>query len=62
LAPLEDVSACPGIFGAGAYPGYPGNLMVDKFSKASYNVYGANGEKFLLPAVWDLVGLTCKVV
>lgn len=62
LAPLEAVSACPGIFGAGAYPGYPGNLMVDKFSKASYNVYGANGEKFLLPAVWDLVGLTCKVV
>ncbi|KAG5231714.1 protein EXORDIUM [Salix suchowensis] len=62
LAPLEAVSACPGIFDAGAYPGYPGNLMVDKFSKASYNVYGANGEKFLLPAVWDLVGLTCKVV
>lgn len=62
LAPLEAVTACPGIFGAGAYPGYPGNLMVDKFSKASYNAYGAKGKKFLLPAVWDLMSLTCKVV
>ncbi|KAF2325130.1 hypothetical protein GH714_022962 [Hevea brasiliensis] len=48
LAPLEAVSACPGIFGAGAYPGYPGKLIVDKTSKASYNAYGANGKKFLL--------------
>ncbi|KAA8549129.1 hypothetical protein F0562_000813 [Nyssa sinensis] len=62
LAPLEAVTACPGIFGAGAYPGYPGNLMVDKISRASYNAYGANGRKFLLPAVWDPVGLNCKVV
>jgi hypothetical protein len=62
LAPLEAVTACPGIFGEGAYPGYPGNLMVDKISKASYNVYGANGRKFLLPAIWDLKSLKCKVV
>ncbi|KAK6941033.1 Protein EXORDIUM-like [Dillenia turbinata] len=62
LAPLEAVSACPGIFGSGAYPGYPGNLMVDKISKASYNAYGANGRKFLLPAMWDLVNLNCEVL
>ncbi|MFQ6633533.1 hypothetical protein Gotur_012161 [Gossypium turneri] len=62
LAPLEAVTACPGIFGAGAYPGYPGALLVDKMSKASYNAYGANGRKFLLPATWDLIRLNCKVI
>uniref|UniRef100_A0A5B6YL49 Putative EXORDIUM like 2 n=1 Tax=Davidia involucrata TaxID=16924 RepID=A0A5B6YL49_DAVIN len=62
LAPLEAVTACPGIFGDGAYPGYPGNLMVDKLSRASYNAYGANGRKFLLPAMWDPMSLNCKVV
>ncbi|KAJ7973009.1 Protein EXORDIUM-like [Quillaja saponaria] len=62
LAPLEAVTACPGIFGAGAYPGYPGSLLVDKVSKASYNAYGINHSKFLLPATWDIKSLNCKVV
>ncbi|TYI00347.1 hypothetical protein ES332_A11G128000v1 [Gossypium tomentosum] len=62
LAPLEAVTACPGIFGTGAYPGYPGALLVDKMSKASYNAYSANGRKFLLPATWDLIRLNCKVI
>lgn len=62
LAPLEAVSACPGIFGAGAYPGYPGKLIVDKTTKASYNVYGANSKKFLVPAIWDLLSSACKPV
>ena len=62
LAPLEAVTACPGIFGPGAYPGYPGELIVDKLTKASYNAYGANGKKFLLPAIWDLKGLNCKAL
>ncbi|XAR58403.1 hypothetical protein NMG60_11013787 [Bertholletia excelsa] len=61
-APLEAVTACPGIFGTGAYPGYPGDLKVDGKGKASYNAYGVNGRKFLLPAVWDPVGMTCKIV
>ncbi|XVE77571.1 hypothetical protein DITRI_Ditri13aG0074100 [Diplodiscus trichospermus] len=61
LAPLEAVTACPGIFGPGAYPGYPGNLLVDEISKASYNAYGSNGRKFLLPAIWDIISLNCKV-
>ncbi|XP_043722066.1 protein EXORDIUM-like 2 [Telopea speciosissima] len=51
VAPLEAVSACTGIFGSGAYPGYPGALMVDRVTKASYNVYGMDGRKFLLPAM-----------
>ncbi|KAK9282545.1 hypothetical protein L1049_005466 [Liquidambar formosana] len=62
LAPLEAVTACPGIFGYGAYPGYPGDLMVDKMTKASYNAYGVNGTKFLLPAMWDPIHSNCKVV
>ena len=62
LAPLEAVTACSGIFGGGAYPGYPGDLMVDRTSKASFNIYGTNGRKFLLPAIWDLKSLNCKVI
>ncbi|KAK3194173.1 hypothetical protein Dsin_025483 [Dipteronia sinensis] len=61
-APLEAVTACPGIFGAGAYPGYPGELKVDKGSKASYNAFSASGGKFLLPAIWDPMSSQCKVI
>ncbi|XP_057442541.1 protein EXORDIUM-like 2 [Lotus japonicus] len=59
-APLEAVSACTGIFGKGAYPGYPGNVLVDKATGASYNAVGVRGRKFLLPAMWDPVSSTCK--
>ncbi|XP_028085556.1 protein EXORDIUM-like 2 [Camellia sinensis] len=62
LAPLEAVTACPAIFGPRAYPGYPGDLRVDKISRASYNAYGVNGRKFLFPAIWDPVQTNCKVV
>lgn len=59
-APLEAVSACPGIYGKGAYPGYPGELLVDKTTGASYNAHGANGREFLLPAMWDPTTRSCK--
>jgi hypothetical protein len=52
-APLEAVSACAGMFGSGAYPGYAGNLLTDKTSGASYNAHGVNGRKYLVPAMWD---------
>ncbi|XP_073024137.1 protein EXORDIUM-like 2 [Primulina eburnea] len=52
-APLEAVTACTGIFGSGAYPGYPGNLLTDKTTGASYNAHGVNGRKYLVPAMWD---------
>ncbi|KAK1262906.1 hypothetical protein QJS04_geneDACA017404 [Acorus gramineus] len=52
-APLEAVSACTGIFGKGAYPGYPGRVLVDRASGASYNAQGMFGRKYLLPAMWD---------
>lgn len=59
-APLEAVSACTGIFGKGAFPGYPGVVPVDKTTGASYNAIGLGGRKYLLPAMWDPKTSTCK--
>ncbi|KAF5733351.1 phosphate-responsive family protein [Tripterygium wilfordii] len=61
-APLEAVSACTGLFGSGAYPGYPGQLLVDKVTGASYNAHGVNGRKYLLPAMWDPQTSACKTL
>ncbi|CAL0305568.1 unnamed protein product [Lupinus luteus] len=61
-APLEAVSACTGIFGKDAYPGYPGNVLVDNTTGASYNAVGVNGRKFLLPAMWDPITSKCKAL
>ncbi|XWS23915.1 hypothetical protein CRYUN_Cryun28dG0056800 [Craigia yunnanensis] len=61
-APLEAVSACTGIFGKGAYPGYPGEVLVEKTTGASYNAVGVNGRKYLLPAMWDPRTSTCKTL
>ncbi|XWS25297.1 hypothetical protein CRYUN_Cryun27aG0057200 [Craigia yunnanensis] len=61
-APLEAVSACTGIFGKGAYPGYPGDVLVEKTTGASYNAVGVNGRKYLLPAMWDPQTSTCKTL
>lgn len=61
-APLEAVSACTGVFGSGAYPGYPGRVLVEKSTGASYNAYGANGRKYLLPAMWDPQTSACKTL
>lgn len=58
-APLEAATACAGIYGEGAYPGYAGKLRMEPISGASFNVGGHNGRKFLLPALWDPVTRTC---
>jgi len=60
--PLEAVSACAGIFGSGAYPGYPGQVLVDRATGASYNAHGINKRKFLLPAMWSPEILKCKTL
>ncbi|TKW20466.1 hypothetical protein SEVIR_4G090100v4 [Setaria viridis] len=52
-APLEAATACAGVYGRGAYPGYAGELLVDKATGASYNANGARGRKYLLPALYD---------
>ncbi|RZC64462.1 hypothetical protein C5167_008156 [Papaver somniferum] len=59
---LEVASACTGIYGKGAYPGYPGNLLVDPSTRASYNANGAKGRKYLLPALFDHFTSTCSTL
>ncbi|PIN16874.1 hypothetical protein CDL12_10472 [Handroanthus impetiginosus] len=61
-APLEAASACPGVFGKGAYPGYAGNLLVDPTTGGSYNAHGANGRKYLLPAIFDPTTSKCSTL
>ncbi|KAL2476882.1 Protein EXORDIUM-like 2 [Forsythia ovata] len=61
-APLEAVTACTGLFGSGAYPGYAGNVLTDKSTGASYNSHGVNGRKFLLPAMWDPQTSQCSTL
>lgn len=59
-APLEAVSACTGIFGPNAYPGFPGSLLTNPLSGASLNTHGANGRSFLLPSIWNPSSQTCS--
>ena len=61
-APLEAASACTGVFGRGAYPGYPGKLLVDPTTGASYNAHGTNGKKYLLPAFVDPSTSSCSTL
>ena len=61
-APLEASSACTGVYGKGAYPGYAGVLPVDPASGASYNVKGKNGRKYLVPALFDPTTSACSTL
>ncbi|CAK9180499.1 unnamed protein product [Ilex paraguariensis] len=61
-APLEAASACPGVYAKGAYPGYAGDLLVDPTTGASYNANGANGRKYLLPALFDPSTQSCTTL
>jgi hypothetical protein len=61
-APLEAATACPGVYGRGAYPGYAGELLVDKATGASYNANGESGRKYLLPALFDPDMATCATL
>ncbi|KAG9158431.1 hypothetical protein Leryth_013178 [Lithospermum erythrorhizon] len=59
--PVGGCSACLGYL-AGAYPGYTGQVLLDKVSGASYNAHGINGRKFLLPAMWDPRSSACSTL
>ncbi|OIW16600.1 hypothetical protein TanjilG_02806 [Lupinus angustifolius] len=61
-APLEAASACTGVYGKGAYPGYAGNLLVDPTTGASYNANGINGRKYLVPALFDPKTSSCATL
>jgi Phosphate-induced protein 1 conserved region len=60
--PMEACTACPGVYGPGAFPGYAGQLQTDSSTGASYNVHGANGRKYLLPALFDPTMATCSTL
>ncbi|CAD6339782.1 unnamed protein product [Miscanthus lutarioriparius] len=61
-APLEAATACEGVYGKGAYPGYAGQLLVDAATGASYNAHGARGRKYLLPALFDPDTSACSTL
>uniref|UniRef100_A0A803LUQ3 Uncharacterized protein n=1 Tax=Chenopodium quinoa TaxID=63459 RepID=A0A803LUQ3_CHEQI len=61
-APLEAASACPGVYGKGAYPGYAGSLLVNPTTGASYNANGVNKKQFLLPALYDPSTSSCSTL
>ncbi|TVU12032.1 hypothetical protein EJB05_45653, partial [Eragrostis curvula] len=61
-AALEACTACAGQFGTGAYPGYPGKVLVDDTTGGSYNAVGANGRKYLLPAIFDPATSACSTL
>ncbi|KAJ3700477.1 hypothetical protein LUZ61_004182 [Rhynchospora tenuis] len=61
-APMEACTACPGVFGRGAFPGYAGQVLTDWTTGASYNANGANGRKYLMPAIFDPLMSTCSTL
>ncbi|URE19835.1 Phosphate-induced protein 1 conserved region [Musa troglodytarum] len=61
-APLEAATACPGVYGKGAYPGYAGDLLVDATTGASYNANGVRGRKYMVPALFDPSTSTCSTL
>ncbi|KAG6409138.1 hypothetical protein SASPL_132171 [Salvia splendens] len=61
-APVEAVTACAGVFGKGAYPGYAGEIKTDEATGGSYNAHGVNGRRYLLPAMWDPRTSRCSTV
>lgn len=61
-APLEAATACPGVYGKGAYPGYAGEVLLDSSTGGSYNAWGVNGRKYMLPALVDPSTSQCSTV
>ncbi|KAL0552947.1 hypothetical protein IC582_006824 [Cucumis melo] len=59
---IEASTACPGMFGTGATPGYPGKVAVDPHTGGAYNAVGFKGKKFLLPALWNPKTSSCWTV
>ncbi|ERN03342.1 hypothetical protein AMTR_s00003p00242490 [Amborella trichopoda] len=60
LVPVEASTACPGLYGKDGFAGYPGTLLVDPTTNASFNAYGVGSHIFLLPAIWDPLTRKCK--
>lgn len=61
-APLEAATACPGVYGKGAYPGYAGELLIDPATGASFNANGDHGREYLLPGIFDPSTASCSTL
>lgn len=61
-AGLEAATACTGVYAKGSYPGFAGNLLKDSVTGASFNAHGANGRKYLLPAIFDPSTSICSTL
>jgi hypothetical protein len=59
---VEVAAACPGVYGRGAYPGYPGAVRLDTATGAGFNVVGRNGRKYLVPALVDPDTNSCIIM
>lgn len=62
VAPLEACAACTGIYGKGAYAGFPGKLLVDPTTGASYNAVGVNRREYCLPACFNPLTSSCSTL
>lgn len=58
-SPVEAAEACKGIFGPGAYSGYPGDVMLNNVTGGSFNVFGFQRDQFLLPWIWNPISEAC---
>lgn len=61
-APLEAATACSGVYGSGAYPGYAGEVLQDETTGGSYNAAGVGTRKYLLPALYDPATSRCSTL
>ncbi|KAE8789483.1 Phosphate-induced protein 1 conserved region containing protein [Hordeum vulgare] len=61
-APVEVGGGCPGAYGRGAYPGYPGAVKLDAATGGGYNVVGRNGRRYLVPALVDPANYSCLIM
>ncbi|MCO5591678.1 hypothetical protein L7F22_045669 [Adiantum nelumboides] len=56
---LEAGEVCTGKYGAGAYPGFPGEVLQNLRSGASYNMEGRHGVQFFVPWMWNPASGAC---
>eukprot|EP00250_Pteridium_aquilinum_P003820 c14099_g1_i1 orf=73-1128(+) len=59
---LEAGGVCAGKFGAGSYPGSPGEVLRNPRTGASYNMEGREGVQFMVPWIWNPATRTCAGV
>ncbi|KAE8706767.1 hypothetical protein F3Y22_tig00110388pilonHSYRG00222 [Hibiscus syriacus] len=57
--PYGPATVCRGIFGEGASPGNPGKVLTDPKTGGNYNAVGNDGNKFLVPAIWNPKTKSC---